>query len=365
MNAQQIKDTIRKFKNADLSQVKDAKMRAKGEKLQAKQGGFTLLELLVVVGILAVIAGSVIASLDGKEERAAQSTAVHTMATLENGMKAFKATEKRVLPEQLESLICSAGMTVGANGLTLTAANLNANAGTAALLGNAGANSNVARSQGGLTADLAGALEVVSVEGDDPIFNTLNEAGLTSLRYATATICNAAVDASSIADDGTDSIDDVALVDLAKPNLVFRDPLFELDGADSEWEYGAGANVELEPAAATNTNLVPIAFHDEPAEIGAGEDDVVAVFGIGPDSSLTGNIIGRAPADGNAGPDKYGHFTLAVKVGSCVGGFDTFAADPDDANCTADEEATIVAVLDAGGDAYDDEIAEARGNEEE
>ena len=140
MNAQQIKDTIRKFKAADLTQVKDAELRAKGEKLQAKQGGFTLLELLVVVAILAVIAGAVISSLDGKEEGAAQATAVHTMAALESGMKTYKVTEKRLLPDELESLICIDNMTVASGGLSAT---LGATTATGAiLLSNSGNNSN-------------------------------------------------------------------------------------------------------------------------------------------------------------------------------------------------------------------------------
>lgn len=355
MNAQQIKDTIRKFKNADLSQVKDAELRAKGEKLQAKQSGFTLLELLVVVAILAVIAGSVIASLDGKEEGAAQATAVHTMATLENGMRVFEATEKRLLPAELESLICVEGMTVGADGLSDTLDDDTAT--NAILLSNATNNSNVSRVHGGLTADMAGNLTLIGVLAADPVWANMTEAGLTGLRYATLNVCDGDADAGAIAT----GVADVPLVDVTKPNLIFRDVL--VDGTD--WEYGAGALIDFTNAAATN--VAPIAFFDEPAEIGGEEDDVVAVFGIGPDSSLMNEIIGRAPADGNAGPDKYGHYSIAVKVAECATANDEFGSDTCNASneWAVDETPEILAVLDAGGDAYDDEIAEARGNEEE
>ncbi|WP_415885644.1 type II secretion system protein [Neptuniibacter sp. QD37_6] len=355
MIAQQMKDSIRKFMKADLSQVKDAELRAKGEKLQAKQGGFTLLELLVVVAILAVIAGSVIASLDGKEEGAAQATAVHTMATLESGMRVFNTTEKRLLPAELESLICVDGMTVGADGLSDT---LDANTATnAILLSNAGDNSNVSRVHGGLTGDISGKLELVGVSANDPVWTNMVEAGLTGLRYATLNVCDGDVDTAAIAT----GVDDVALVDVTKPNLIFRDAVIE----GTDWEYGAGALIDFTGAA--STAIAPIAFFEEPAEIGGEEGDIVAVFGIGPDSSLTNEIIGRAPSDGNVGPDKYGHFSIAVKVAECTAANAEFG----DANCDAsnewsvDEDPEVLAVLDAGGDAYDDEIAEAKGNEEE
>jgi len=360
MNAQQIKDTIRKFNKADLTQVKDAELRAKGEKLQAKQGGFTLLELLVVVAILAVIAGAVISSLDGKEEGAAQATTVHTMATLESGMKVFKTTEKRLLPEELESLLCVSGFdkSGSAGTMSLSQADLDTNAGTAIVLSNSGNNSNVARVHGGLTEDLAGKLDVISVTDSDDEFTTLVDAGMTSLRYVDITVCNA-TEGETLVTNGADTVEDVELVEVTKPNLLFRDPVVD----DDEWEYGAGDAVDLTSAS----GATPIAFFDEPGELGVDENSVVAVFGIGPDSSLTNNIIGRAPSDGNVGPDKYGHFSLAVKIGECTAA----GAEYGDANCDvpgewdSDDGAQVIAVLDGGGDAYDDEIAEAKGNEEE
>jgi prepilin-type N-terminal cleavage/methylation domain-containing protein len=360
MNTAKMKESIAKFMKLDLSQVKDTELRAKGEKLQSKQGGFTLLELLVVVAILAIIAGSVIASLDGKEEGAAQATTVHTMASLESGLKVFETTEKRMLPEELESMVCATLDSGTADELTLDLAELTAASPAAILLANGVNASNVARVNGGLTDDKHGALTVVEVDAGTAAFGTMQDAGLTSLRYTALSLCND-TEGELIITGGAGAVNDVALVDVTKPNLVFRDPVF--DG--TEWEYGAGAAVDLTTAVAGN--LVPIAFHTEPEEIGADDDDIVAVFGIGPDSSLTNEIIGRAPSDGNVGPDKYGHFSLAVVIGECEGGVEATAPTDctDPANWDSDDGARILAVLDGGGDAYDDEIAEAKGNEEE
>ena len=234
MNLRQIKTAISKFRKADVSIIKDAEMRAKAQKLQAKQGGFTLLELLVVVAILAIIAGAVISSLDGQEELAAQKTTVHTMAALEEGFQIYRVTERRNLPGGMDSLICTSAVDVATdrdgNGLQIAQ---NYTAVTVPGASNAiiGGTSNVPRVGGGTTLDLGGELEIMDVDASfaAPLVN----AGLTSLRYVDADFC-----------DGTAGNDttgvDTALVDVVKPNLVFNNYLGE---DNDEWEFGAGTEV--------------------------------------------------------------------------------------------------------------------------
>lgn len=353
MNTKKIKNTIAKFKKADLSQVKDAELRSKGEKLQAKQGGFTLLELLVVVAILAIIAGAVISNMDGKEEGAAQATAVHTMATLENSMNIFSVAEKRLLPGGLDSLICSAGVSDSGGELVVDLTSLNG--ASSAVLSASGLTSNVPRVHGGLTNDMYEKLELVDVTSG--ALSALSENGLTSLRYALGTVCNATAE-ETIAG----SAEDVALVDVTKPSMIFND----LVADDDEWEFGAGAAADFTDLTSMGTDTVPMAFFNEPEELGQDEEAVLAVFGVGPGADL-GAVIARAPQDGNAPADKYSNFSIVVKVAECP---DTFEIT-DTTNCgpaaweEVGEDMEVIAVLDAGGDAYDDEIAEAKGNEEE
>jgi prepilin-type N-terminal cleavage/methylation domain-containing protein len=364
MNLRQMKTAISKFRKADVSIIKDAEMRAKAQKLQAKQGGFTLLELLVVVAILAIIAGAVISSLDGQEELAAQKTTVHTMAALEEGFQIYRVTERRNLPGGMDSLICTSAVDVATdrdgNGLQIAQ---NYTAVTVPGASNAiiGGTSNVPRVGGGTTLDLGGELEIMDVDASfaAPLVN----AGLTSLRYVDADFC-----------DGTAGNDttgvDTALVDVVKPNLVFNNYLGE---DNDEWEFGAGTEVTFAGYAAeveegNDPGAITMAIVEEPAELTGNINDIVAVFGIGPSSEIVGDIIARAPSDGNGGPDKYSNFSVAVRIASC----DIAQAVADfEANCLADttnwddEDIEVVAILDAGGDAYDDEVAEARGNQEE
>lgn len=206
MNMKQMKSMISKFRSADLSVIKDADKRAQAEKLQAKQGGFTLLELLVVVAILAIIAGAVISSLDGQEELAAQKTTVHTMAALEEGFAIYNATAKRTLPGNLDSLLCDTTVDASAG----TAALGSVAAATSTKLGGL---SNVARVGGGMTADLAGSL--VLVDAPQAAVTTLADGGLTSLRYVEGENCDLQT-ANILQTTGINE----ELVEVTKPNLL-------------------------------------------------------------------------------------------------------------------------------------------------
>src|SRR5690606_5384343 len=80
-----------RFRHADFSGVQDPAMRAKAQKLQAKQKGFTLLELLVVITLLAILATGALVAYDGVGENAQAARAASTAATLDQGVRAFRA----------------------------------------------------------------------------------------------------------------------------------------------------------------------------------------------------------------------------------------------------------------------------------
>lgn len=103
MNIKQMKAMVSRFRNADFSGVQDPAMRAKAQTLQAKQKGFTLLELLVVITLLAILATGALVAYDGAGEKAQSSKAANTIAVLDQGVRAYRAVSQKY-PDQWDNL---------------------------------------------------------------------------------------------------------------------------------------------------------------------------------------------------------------------------------------------------------------------
>lgn len=122
MNKNKIKAAIAKFKNADVSIIKDDAMRTKAQKLQAKQKGFTLLELLVVITLLATLSTAALVAYDGIGENAQDASAATALTTVEGTLRNYRVIEGEY-PEQFDSLAnadADAGGTLGAKKLMST-----------------------------------------------------------------------------------------------------------------------------------------------------------------------------------------------------------------------------------------------------
>lgn len=111
MNINQMKSAIAKFRKADLSVVKDENLRAKGQKLQAKQKGFTLLELLVVIALLAVIATGALIAYENVGDNAQAAAGANSAATIDRAIRTYKAVEGNY-PNQWDSLVTADGSAV-------------------------------------------------------------------------------------------------------------------------------------------------------------------------------------------------------------------------------------------------------------
>lgn len=103
MNINQMKEAIKKFRAADFSGLKDEKLRAKAQKLQAKQGGFTLLELLVVITLLAALATAALVAYEGIGENAQDTATANNVISAESSIRNFRAVEDRY-PNQWDNL---------------------------------------------------------------------------------------------------------------------------------------------------------------------------------------------------------------------------------------------------------------------
>jgi prepilin-type N-terminal cleavage/methylation domain-containing protein len=85
-------------------QTKQNKMNIKVTQKQPKQNrGFTLLEFVIVIAILAVIGGAALVSYDGLDTKAAKSQATFNLAAIDKGLRLFKVVSGDY-PESLDLL---------------------------------------------------------------------------------------------------------------------------------------------------------------------------------------------------------------------------------------------------------------------
>jgi prepilin-type N-terminal cleavage/methylation domain-containing protein len=74
-----------------------------------KQGGFTLLELLVVVGLMAAVAVVAVATYDDADASASISTDLSNIQSIDQGFRNFAGKNNGNFPEQLDSLVTTDG----------------------------------------------------------------------------------------------------------------------------------------------------------------------------------------------------------------------------------------------------------------
>lgn len=312
-----------------------------------QQSGFTLLELLVVVGILAVIGGSVIANMDGQEAKAARGGATHTLAALEDSIRIFNVTQG-VLPDNFDALACVDVITA----TNLDGTEIHPAVAAASIYGGV---SNLPGVGGGLGAKVAGKFTMVELETN--LGQAMINAGITKVRYGEIDSC-----------DDDDATPAVAKGDFPQGALSKTDiPNRGFDVPTTGKNRGRGFARTI--ADGTDNTAIVLTWNPgtggvNNTKLGAGADDVLVGLGIGNNASIVGTSGGnmsQAPFYGQVAKDKYSRYIALINVGADTTGAAPHGDAAHTAAVTAKEVGVLQAIIDARGDFLDEEFAEFTG----
>ena len=293
-----------KIQSIDASAVKGRALRRQLAGMKKKEGGFTLLELLVVVAILAAIAGTATIMLQDTDRKGAAAAHVAMMDELSKGIQTFRVLNAGKYPDNFDSLLKNGSSSLAA----ATAVN------------------------GPLPADqffnaaLIGNLTLSTINAAD--LAALNSVGITKARVIDTTVTPNGGAAGDCATGTTIKALLASKVGNTTPQNIFRPASANGCGAVLDATLTAG-----DAAYVWNTagNL----------RVNAGTSDKLVAFGVGPDSTLfnpsTIGALSNVPVYRHVANTEYNRFIVLWNV-STTGGQATFQAIVDGAGDTKDEE---------------------------
>jgi prepilin-type N-terminal cleavage/methylation domain-containing protein len=335
-----------KFADVKENDIQDVELRSKFRTLKAKQGGFTLLELLVVVAILAAIAGTASLALQDTDARASAAAHVTMMDELNKGIRTFRVLNRNALPTGFDSLV------------EVTDAGTDFAAG-AAVAGTATSPSN----------ELLAIEDIALINLPVEIAEIMNAGGITSLKYLNA--------AGDPPDAGTCA--DVDALIASRGNAVVAGNIFlspAANGCGATWNNidGDGATAGFQLNDAPKVALWTGGYERVMGQAGAGFDatalatdgsaitagvenaPVLMAVGLGPSSSLfNANDLGgmtSVPVYRHVSETQYNRFVALFNIGT-VGAGGT--------GITAGEQVTLAAIVDGAGDTKEEELGEWDG----
>jgi len=329
-----------KFNNIQASDIQDSELKSKFLKLKAaKQTGFTLLELLVVVAILAAIAGTASIALQDTDARASAAAHVTMMDELNKGIRTYRVLNKNAYPNRYDSLL-TAAVTGGTSPIAAAAAYPS--------------NELVAIEDIGTLALNAGAVE------------RLNDMSITELQYLD-TAAAADHDGDGVTTDCEDA--NITATIASRGNHVVSNNIFLSPAAN-----GCGGTVAL-----ADTDLVAVwtggyervlggdgVQFDAAAPVTAGpglpitaaaaDQPVLMAVGLGPSSNLfNANEMGgmtTVPSYRHVSELQYGRFIALFEIGTFTGTTNAY---------NAIDQVNLVAIVDGAGDTKEEELGEWDG----
>jgi prepilin-type N-terminal cleavage/methylation domain-containing protein len=312
----------------DTSAVKGRALKRKFENVRKKEGGFTLLELLVVVAILAAIAGTATIMLQDTDRKGAAAAHVAIMDELSKGIQTFRVLNQGAYPDIWDSLYAnSANETTGADKLAIISDDLDGNlefgdaltAADLAALNNAGIHR--------VRVVDTGATLPATYTGVGTCDNSTGDTGIGGL----------------IRDKGNDFT----------PQNIFKIVAANGCGFDDHYQLEVGSLVAT--------------WKGDPQRVGVPNDTAAALpdyklvaFGVGPDSTLFNpSIIGalsNVPVYRHVANDEYNRFIVLFNTNPAVEVY-----DPDSNTSTfraGSGQASFQAIIDGAGDTKDEELGE-------
>lgn len=286
----------------DEKAVKGRAMRRQLAAMKRKEGGFTLLELLVVVLILAAVAGTATVMLQDADRKAAAGAHVAMMDELSKGIQVFRVANQGNYPTNWDSLFQNAaGALTGASPLEI------------------------------LSSDLTGNLTASTYTADD--ITALANVGINSVRVVDTGADGCA--AGTIAALIRNKANDVVAQNIYKPAIGTV--------AAGDRSGGCGAATSATPAAA---DAVYVWAAGQESRVNAAAGTRLVAFGVGPDSTLFDpsriGALSNVPVYRHVQPFEYNRFVVLFNttVGVTTG------------------QATFHAIIDGAGDTKDEELGE-------